>query len=122
MKISSLHVFLVLITAFGLIACVPAKSIQELNPGVTFMGKSEVTEFLNGARLDGPNAIVTYNESGTATFNRKKDGKIVNASWKVADDGKVTVLRPGKTDYYYFSTDNKTIYMPNGSVVSYTKL
>lgn len=107
-------VFFVIIVSCGLVACVPAKTVQELNPGVTFMGKNEVTEFLTGSEIESPNAIVTYKENGKATIYVKKLAKDVNGTWKVEDDGMVVLASKGRVDKWYQSTDQTTTYNLDG--------
>lgn len=47
------------------------------------MGKDEVTSFLTGSQIEGPNAFVTYRENGKADLHVKKNGKNIDATWKV---------------------------------------
>ncbi|SHO53798.1 hypothetical protein [Desulfopila aestuarii] len=114
MKKSALLVFVLFSLLCGITACVQSKSIHELNPGVSFMGKEEVTKFLSGSKIEGPGAIVTYMEGGKADIFVKKNGKNINATWKVQDDGMVELITQGRKDRNYYSADGITAYGLDG--------
>ena len=121
MKRSSVYLFALLCILGGLVACGPTKSVQELNPGVTFMGKDEVTAFYAGAECEGPNAIVKYYENGKASVYVKKIQKDIPGSWKVEDDGMVALMTKGHVNKFYTSIEGPTFYNIDGTNVKFTK-
>jgi len=111
---SVLFVSLFLIIASGLVACGPQKSIQELNPGVSFMGKNEVLKFYTGFKTEGPGAIVSFKENGKASVYVKKIGKDIDGTWKSTDDGMLVLSTYGRTDKWYTASDGETSYGLDG--------
>jgi hypothetical protein len=116
-----LLVSIFLLFSSGLVGCGPQKSIQELNPGISFMGKNDVMKFYTGFKTESPGAIVSFKENGKASIYVKKIAKDINATWKLTDDGMVILSTQNRTDKWYIASDGQTSYSLDGTSMKIQK-
>lgn len=121
MKRACVYLFALLCVVGGVAACGPTKSIQELNPGVSFMDKNEVMAFLIGAECESERVRVSYKEKGRAVVYVKKIQKYIPGAWKVEEDGMITLMTQGHVEKWYISSDGTTSYNIDGTRTTLTK-
>lgn len=116
MKHSAMLLFVMFVVSFGIIACGPTKTIQELNPGVSFMDKNEVIKYITDVQqIEYKDAIVSYKPNGQASVYVKDIQQDVPATWKVYDDGLVILRTKRYVGKSYFAKDGITTYHPDGT-------
>lgn len=114
-------VFLSVLFAATLVACGPTKTIQEIHPGVQFMGQQQATAYVSGHKFESDKAVTTYNENGTADVYVKSISRSVKAKWKVMEDGMVVFKTSRRTINFYLGLDGNTSYKTTGEAVSFKR-